>query len=275
MSAASAARAAPSTPSRPLADAAPPLTVQHAGGASPPSTAKVAPRWPLFVFVLFWVLLGVGLLLVALRGGARGSRRGRRASGAAAATRPGFLLALLVLGIAVPVAVVATVDNRDSIPSANVSNLTPLQKHGRDLFGGAGQCKNATRWPRRARSRRWGRTSTSCARPTTSSSSTIKTGRANGNGAMAKDLVQGKDAQAVAAFVAAAVNQPVPKDVPTSRAARRGRSAGPREQTRRKSERAENGIPRKVRDIFPSDRVPIILGECRCFFGSYHAARIR
>ena len=42
----------------------------------------------------------------------------------------------------------------------------------------------------------------------------IHNGRARGNGEMAEDLVQGKDAEDVAAFVAAAVNQPVPKNVP-------------------------------------------------------------
>ena len=120
-----------------------------------------------------------------------------------------------MLGVAVPVAVIAAVNNRDSIPEANVSNLTPLQKHGRELFGGAAQCKNchtleaadtvATVGPNLDELRPPYRP-----RPRTRS----RTGRANGNGAMAADLVQGKDARPSPAFVAAAVNQPVPKDVP-------------------------------------------------------------
>jgi cytochrome c551 len=166
-------------------------------------------------FVLFWVLLGVGLLLVALRGRSGESatrsynvRRSRRIGGLA------FLLALLVLGIGVPAAVIATMNNRDSIPAENVSNLTPLQKHGRDLFGGAAQCKNCHTLAAAGTVATVGPNLDNLRPPYALVLNAIQNGRANGNGAMAKGLVQGKDAQAVAAFVAAAVNQPVPKDVP-------------------------------------------------------------
>jgi mono/diheme cytochrome c family protein len=162
----------------------------------------------------FWILLALGVLLVAMRGGGRGGsgtpnvRRSRRVGGL------GFLLALLILGIAIPAAVVATVDNRDSIPSANVSNLTPLQKHGRDLFGGAGQCKNCHTLAASGTVATVGPNLDQLRPPYNLVLQAIKTGKARGNGAMAADLVQGRDAQAVAAYVAAAVNQPVPKDVP-------------------------------------------------------------
>jgi mono/diheme cytochrome c family protein len=164
--------------------------------------------------VLFWVVLGLGVLLVAMRGGARGGsgapnvRRSRRVGGF------GFLLALLVLGIAVPAAVVATVNNRDAIPSANVSNLTPLEKRGRDLFGGAAQCKNCHTLAAAGTAATVGPNLDNLRPPYNLVLNAIENGRANGNGAMAADLVQGKDAQAVAAFVATAVNQPVPKNVP-------------------------------------------------------------
>jgi mono/diheme cytochrome c family protein len=162
----------------------------------------------------FWILLALGVLLVAMRGGGRGGsgtpnvRRSRRVGGL------GFLLALLILGIAIPAAVVATVDNRDSIPSANVSNLTPLQKHGRDLFGGAGQCKNCHTLAASGTVATVGPNLDQLRPPYNLVLQAIKTGKARGNGAMAADRVQGRDAQAVAAYVAAAVNQPVPKDVP-------------------------------------------------------------
>jgi mono/diheme cytochrome c family protein len=166
------------------------------------------------LILLFWVLLGLGVLLIALRGGGRGGsgspnvRRSRRVGGL------GFILALLILGIAVPAAVIATVDDRDSIPSANVSNLTPLQKRGRDLFGGAAQCKNCHTLAAAKTAATVGPNLDQLRPPYNLVLSTIKSGKAGGNGAMAANLVQGKDAQAVAAFVAAAVNQPVPKDVP-------------------------------------------------------------
>jgi mono/diheme cytochrome c family protein len=166
-------------------------------------------------FVLFWVLLGLGLLFVALRGGSSGAgggsgsvRRSRRVGGL------GFLLALLVLGVGVPAAVIATVDNRDSIPADNVSNLTPLEKRGRDLFGGAAQCKNCHTLAAAKTVATVGPNLDQLRPPYALVLNAIQNGRAQGNGAMAADLVQGKDAQAVAAFVATAVNQPVPKDVP-------------------------------------------------------------
>lgn len=171
----------------------------------------------ILAFVLFWVLLGLGLLLVALRGGTRRApagrephpHRSRRIGGL------GFLAALLVLGAGVPAAVIATVDNRDSIPDANVSKLTPLQKRGRDLFGGSAQCKNCHTLQAAGTSATVGPNLDDLRPPFALVLDAIKNGRARGNGAMAADLVQGKDAQAVAAFVAAAVNQPVPESVPT------------------------------------------------------------
>jgi mono/diheme cytochrome c family protein len=35
----------------------------------------------------------------------------------------------------VPAAVIASVDDRNDIPQAGVTNLTPAEKHGRELFG--------------------------------------------------------------------------------------------------------------------------------------------
>ena len=89
------------------------------------------------IFVLTWVLLGLGLLFVALSGGAGGAGQrlmstGRGARRAAAVL---FALALILLGVGVPAAVIAAVSNDDSIPEANVSNLTASEKHGRELFG--------------------------------------------------------------------------------------------------------------------------------------------
>jgi mono/diheme cytochrome c family protein len=165
-------------------------------------------------FVLFWLLLGLGLLLVALRGGRssaadaqRRPRRSRRVGGL------GFLLALLILGVGVPAAVIATVNDRNSIPEAGVSDLTPFEKHGRDLFGGAAQCKNCHTLAAANTGATVGPNLDQRRPPYNLVLDAIKNGRAAGNGAMAADLVQGHDAEAVAAFVAKAVNQPVPANV--------------------------------------------------------------
>ena len=89
------------------------------------------------LFVLAFVLLGLGVFFVAMSGGPGGalarvhsqSRAGRRVAGL------GFFVALVVLGFAVPAAVIAVVKDRKSIPNANIGSLTASQQRGRVLFG--------------------------------------------------------------------------------------------------------------------------------------------
>src|SRR5829696_605905 len=88
-------------------------------------------------FLLLFVLLAFGAFFLAMSGGPKGarqriqtqSRRGRRGATVL------FLLSIVLFGIAVPAAVIATDKNRRSIPEANVKELTDLQARGRDLFG--------------------------------------------------------------------------------------------------------------------------------------------
>jgi mono/diheme cytochrome c family protein len=159
------------------------------------------------IFVLVWVVLGVGLLLVAMSGGPGGalqrvmstSRRARRAATLL------FTLAVLGLGIGVPAAVIAAVSSNDSIPEANVTDLTAAEKRGRDLFG------------RRCASCHTLKAANAIAeigpnldvnRPNKALVlDALEKGRANGNGQMAANLYTGEDAEDVAAFVAKAVGQ--------------------------------------------------------------------
>ena len=92
---------------------------------------------PTLIFVLVWVLLALGLLLVAFSGGPGGAVQ-RLMSTSRVARRAAivlFVIALIGLGIGVPAAVIAAVSNNDSIPESNVSDLTASEKHGRELFG--------------------------------------------------------------------------------------------------------------------------------------------
>jgi mono/diheme cytochrome c family protein len=168
-------------------------------------------------FILFWVILGLGLLVIALRGGPRG----RRADGERRATRRGgragvlvFGVAVLLLGAGIPAAVIATVGDRDDIPEANVSDLTPLEKRGRDLFGSNAQCRNCHTLAAAKAVAQVGPDLDQLRPPYGLVLDAIENGRARGNGSMAADLVEGRDAQAVAAFVAKAVGQEVPRNVP-------------------------------------------------------------
>ncbi len=159
-------------------------------------------------FVLLFVLLGLGALFLGMSGGPKGarervqtqSRRGRRGATLV------FAVTILVLGVAVPAAVVATEKGRNSIPEANVKALTKTQERGRDLFGQ--RCRNCHTLKAAGASARVGPNLDDLAPPKALVLDAIGKGRARGNGNMAADLVEGADAEAVAQFVAVAVGQP-------------------------------------------------------------------
>lgn len=157
------------------------------------------------VFVLVWVLLGLGLLFIALSGGPGGavqrmmstSRRGRRLAIVL------FAISLVVLGAVVPAAVVSAVKDKDDIPEANVSNLTESEKHGRELFGQ--RCANCHTLKAANAIAAVG-PSLDQIRPNKELVlDAIENGRSRGNGQMAGGLYTGGDAEDVANFVAKAV----------------------------------------------------------------------
>ena len=159
------------------------------------------------VFVLIWVFLGLGLLLVALSGGPSGALQQLQSQtrGSRKAATAFFVVALLVLGVGVPAAVVASVNARDDIPEANVSNLTPAEQHGRELFGRrCAQCHTLTASKAVAQV---GPNLDQLRPPKELVLDAIENGRARGAGQMAAGLYEGKDADDVAAYVAKAVGQ--------------------------------------------------------------------
>jgi mono/diheme cytochrome c family protein len=157
------------------------------------------------VFVLVWVVLGLGLLLIALSGGPGGAlarlQSQSRASRKIAVA--GFVLALLVLGVGIPAGVVALVEARNDIPRANVSDLTASEQRGRDLFGRrCGNCHTLTAAHSAAQV---GPNLDNLRPPKELVLDAIEKGRSAGNGQMAADLYEGEDATDVANFVAKAV----------------------------------------------------------------------
>jgi mono/diheme cytochrome c family protein len=156
------------------------------------------------IFVLVWVTLGLGLLLVAMSGGpggalqrlmsqSRGSRRGAVVL---------FFLALAVLGVGVPAAVIAAVSGRDSIPEANVTSLTESEKRGRELFGA--RCANCHTLRAANAVAEVGPSLDESPKPKELVLDAIRNGRSQGNGQMAANLYTGRDAEDVANFVAKA-----------------------------------------------------------------------
>lgn len=159
------------------------------------------------IFVLTWVLLGLGLLFVALSGGAGGAgerlmstRRGPRRAAAVL-----FAFAVILLGVGVPAAVIAAVSNDDNIPEANVSNLTASELHGRELFGM--RCVNCHTLKASNAIAEIGPNLDQLRPPKALVLDAIAKGRANGNGQMAAGLYTGQDAEDVANYVAKAVGQ--------------------------------------------------------------------
>lgn len=160
-----------------------------------------------FIFVLIWVVLGVGLLLIAMSGGPGGAfrrlmsqtRRGRRLAVAA------FGLAVLVLGVGVPAAVIAAVTSQDSIPEANIESLTASEERGRELF--ARRCSICHTLEAANAVAQVGPDLDQLRPNKALVLDAIDKGRSRGNGQMAADLYVGRDAEDVANFVAKAVGQ--------------------------------------------------------------------
>ncbi len=154
-------------------------------------------------FVLFWTLVALGLLFIALSGGPRGARErlhkqsstGRRLSYGL------FALTLVLFGIAVPGLVVAGVEGRDSDPSSGIAKLTAEEERGRAIFGK--QC-NQCHTLAAAAGRATVGPNLDVLRPTKGLTlDAIENGRARGNGQMAADLAEGEDAEAIADYIVA------------------------------------------------------------------------
>ena len=163
--------------------------------------------WPVLIFTLIFVALGITVLFVALSGGPGGARR-RMASQSRGTRRLAlinFFLALVILGLGIPAAVIATVSSRNDIPEANVENLTAAEEHGRALFGE--RCANCHTLAAAHAVAQVGPNLDDLRPPENLVLDAIHNGRARGNGNMAADLVEGEDADDVAAFVAKAVGQ--------------------------------------------------------------------
>jgi mono/diheme cytochrome c family protein len=156
-------------------------------------------------FVAAFVVLGLGTLLFAMSGGRGGlgamlhsqSRGSRRFATFA------FFASLLVLGIAVPGAVIAGVADNNDIPHAGVTNLTPEEKRGQELFGRrCGLCHALKAANAVARV---GPDLDALAPNEQFTLDAILKGRSNGNGQMPANIYTGQDAEDVAKFVAKSV----------------------------------------------------------------------
>jgi mono/diheme cytochrome c family protein len=158
------------------------------------------------LFVLFWVLLAVILVIVGISAG----RRRRSGGGASRQGRAywyiAFAVVAVVFGAGLPIAAsFGSEENSKEIAQSGISKLTTSQEHGREIFAKYCTLCHSLKAANAVASVG---PNLDKLRPTKALVlDAVKNGRARGNGAMAKDLVVGRDAQDVANFVSAAVGQ--------------------------------------------------------------------
>jgi mono/diheme cytochrome c family protein len=167
---------------------------------------------PVLLFVLFWVLLGLGLFFVAARGGlagARGTLQTRSRGGRRAAIVM-FVILYVLFGVGLPVALLTGNHAKASDQFAGVK-LNADDKHGRDLFGE--QCGVCHTLAAASANGKVGPNLDTLKPPASLVLNTINNGCLQspppgsrqaclGQGTMPANIVQGKDAKDVANFVA-------------------------------------------------------------------------
>jgi mono/diheme cytochrome c family protein len=155
------------------------------------------------VFVVIFIVIGLTVVFAAMRGGRRRGAGARRPEGRGTrrAWAVGLPLAMVVLGLGIPLLVlVANADNHAKRGPSGV-DLTSAEAHGREVFA-----KNCTQCHTLGGSGAVGKVGPNLDNlrpPAALILDAIKNGRARGNGQMPANLVQGQDARDVAAFVAA------------------------------------------------------------------------
>lgn len=152
-------------------------------------------------FLLFWIALALGLFAVAMGGGPRNAREHvlhSQSHGGRRATLIVLGVVMLGMGIAVPTYVIASNKDEDKAGSQGIA-LTASEKRGRELFGRTcNQCHTL------AAANTVGKIGPNLDKlnpPKSLVLDAIALGRARGLGRMPAQLLQGKDARDVAAFV--------------------------------------------------------------------------
>jgi mono/diheme cytochrome c family protein len=149
-------------------------------------------------FVLFWVILGLAVVLGAMRSGSRGPLLDPRKRGARRTLYVLAGLAIAVFGIGIPVlAGVLGGSNAKAGPSG--IELTAQEERGRELFSqGCAQCHDLDA---SAAVGRVGPDLDVLRPPKDLVVNAIEQGRARGQGQMPSQLFEGEEAEDVAAYV--------------------------------------------------------------------------
>jgi mono/diheme cytochrome c family protein len=150
-------------------------------------------------FVIFWVLVGLAVVLIALRGGSK-DPSATESKGFQRLTMIGVIV-LFAFGIAVPALVLADNAHNKSKNAPGGVTLSEIQQHGRYLFGQS--CAVCHTLRASEANGHVGPDLDVLRPPEALVLNAIALGRARGNGNMPALLYAGADAQAVASYVAA------------------------------------------------------------------------
>lgn len=155
-------------------------------------------------FLAFWVVVGLVLFFIALRGGPRGaratlqsqSRTGRRTAAVL------FAVFYVALGVAVPLLIlVGDHGSADAHVEGTTIALTKQEQAGRRIFGRS--CASCHTLAAASASGKVGPNLDQLKPPAVLVRDAVVNGRQRGNGTMPAGIVQGGDVEAVAAFVGA------------------------------------------------------------------------
>jgi mono/diheme cytochrome c family protein len=155
-------------------------------------------------FLAFWVVVGLVLFFIALRGGPRGARatlqsqsRGGRRTAAIV-----FTCFYVAVGVAVPAWILTTnSDSADARVGGTTIKLTQQEQDGRQIFGE--RCASCHTLAAARADGKVGPNLDKLMPPDGLVADAVERGRQRGSGTMPAGIVQGEDVAAVAAFVAA------------------------------------------------------------------------
>jgi len=155
-------------------------------------------------FLAFWVVVGLVLFFVALRGGPRGARaalqsqsRGGRRTAAIV-----FAVFYVAVGVAVPLLILVGNDHSaDAHVGGMTISLTKQERDGRAIFGE--RCASCHTLAAARADGKVGPNLDQLKPPEVLVADAVERGRQRGSGTMPAGIVQGQDVTAVAAFVAA------------------------------------------------------------------------
>jgi len=192
---------------------------------------KVPPEVSAVAFIAVWVVVGLSMFLIAVRGGPRRARESLHGQ-SRRSNRTAFVVILgvyVAFGVAVPTLVLAGNEKDDEISSEGIT-LTAFEKKGRALFGQyCNQCHTLSA------ADTVGKVGPDLdkLRPTyVVVANAVANGIVRGNGTMPANLVTGADVGSVACFIERATHPSDPsskqcKEAPAESGKQAGGQAGP------------------------------------------------